>query len=280
MEESIMKKILILILVMVLVMALGTSTAYAAAETFTVTGGGRTFSMEGVVGDQAVTTFTPDPDGTNTIALGSDLVFTGGETVLIEDESGTNAGWIFQFTATNFYCESSIDDPVSNVATNYLDVYIPAAAWLSFTIDNDGNIVDVIGDITGATFSSTTDVTGVGADIANTAATTDKWTAGLATSLSPSDANTSTVTNTIDINILEIEPGYGAGGYDFDFDPVVTIDEWLPTGTHIATDTGSGRFHLINTDGNINDGAAEKIQVFAGVYTSTFGYSLSSNATS
>jgi len=274
-----MKKVMIFTLTLILVMSLGVSPVYAASETFTVTGGGITFSLEAGAGDQAISTFTPDPDGVNVITLGSDIVFTGAETMLIEDESGTNAGWVFQFTATNFYSESAIDDPTSSV-TNYIDVYVPAASWLSFTIDNDGNIVDTEADIVGRTFSSTTAVTGEGADIVNTDLLSDRWTAGLATSLSAADADTITSANTVNITILEVEPGYGAGGYDFDFDPVVTIDEWLPTGTHIATDTGSGRFHLINTDGNINDGAIEKIQVFAGTYTSTFGYSLSSNATS
>ncbi len=239
-------------LALVMVISAG---AYAAEETFEITGAGSvTVSMSG---DPVFTVASHN----GAISMGSDIVFTGSnDDICITDETGTNSGWRFGIATTDFYL-LNIDDPTDS-GSEKMDVYVFACDWLSLTIDN--SVEAMCSD------DNYTLVPGPGGDGGTVPADKVMFFGGMQADFPP-NCSTTTLNNA---NIIKVSPGYGAGKYYFDLNYIITIDEWLPDGTVIDSTASGGRF----SDMSIATG--DKVQVFAGVYTTNVVYSASCNPAS
>ena len=206
-----------------------------AADDFTVTSGG-------ISVDTHVDGFTSGD--TWQISRAGTQLTSDESSISIEDLTGTNAGWIFTVSFTDF-TETGIDDPSVDAAT--LSVNVDVEDWLSVTLKDSADAAIVSGDI------PSTDDTDVVAD-------------------------NYTVNNTIsgsgNLNILEIEPGYGAGLFDFRIDYAIDLDDWLPLGTTITSSAAEGVF---DSGSPVTVDATQQYQIFVGTYETTITYSVASN---
>jgi len=196
------------------------------------------------------------------INVGSFIGFSGSnENVSIIDATGTNSGWKFSLAVTDFY-QQNIDDPTDGVSEQ-MDVFISAGDWMSFNIDNvQDNIMDD---------GSYTLIPGIGGSGETIAADKVLYFGSPLPSVTPHCSTTATDT----INLITVEPGYGAGKYIFDLNCKITIHDWLPMGAKIDSSASSGsRFD------DMTVGAGDKVQVFAGIYTTNITYSASCNPVS
>lgn len=229
--------------------------AMAAQEEFEITGAG---SVTVSISETPVFTAASH---NGTISMGNDIIFSGSnDGICITDETGTNSGWMFGVACTDFYL-LDIDDPTDSAAET-MDVYIFACDWLSFTIDNSAEAI-CYDDL--HTF-----VPGTGGDGGIVPADKVQYFGGMQADFPP-NCSTTAMNNA---NIIKVSPGYGAGKYFFDLNYIITIDEWLPDGSVVDSTATSGRF----SDMSIETG--DKVQVFAGVYTTNMVYSASCNPAS
>lgn len=249
-----MKVLFGLITAIALIMSMSVS-AYAVEENFEVTGAG-SVSIS-ISGSPVFTAATHN----GAISMGNDIVFTGSNNdICITDETGTNSGWKFGISATDIYL-LDIDDPTDS-GSETMDVYIFSNDWLSFTIDNSSEGM--------SSDDNHTLIPGANGDGGTVPADSVAYFIGTGGNFPP---NCSTTTLNYG-NIIKVNPGYGAGKYYFDLNYIITIDEWLPEGTVIDSTATGGRFE------NLAIETGDKMQVFAGVYTTNLTYSASCNPAS
>lgn len=229
--------------------------SFAAQETFEITGAG---SVTLSISDEPVFTSATH---NGTISMGSDIVFTGSnDNICITDETGTNSGWKFGVSTTDFYL-LDIDDPTdSNGET--MDVYVFSCDWLSFTIDNSVEAMCEDGNYTL--------IPGAGGDGGIVPAESVSFFGGMDADFPPNCSTTATN----NANVIRVLPGYGAGKYFFDLNYIITIGEWLPHGSVVDSTAMNGRFNDLSIE------SGDKVQVFAGVYTANMVYSASCNPVS
>lgn len=199
----------------------------------------------------------------NAINVGSFIGFSGSNDNLeITDATGTNSGWKFSVAVTDFFTQG-IDDPTDSGSED-MDIFVAAGDWMSFSIDNssEGINSDENHTMTCGAFP------GVGETIP---ADHVVFFGVPLPSGNPNCSDAATDT----INIITVDPGYGAGKYVFDLNYKITIPDWLPAGTKVDSSASAG-----NRFDDMTIGGADKVQVFAGVYTTNIVYSVSCNPAS
>jgi len=248
-------KILLCLMTTLSLMLAMSAGAYAAQESFEITGAGSV--TVSISGDPVFTAASHS----ETITMGSDIIFTGSNNdIYITDETGTNSGWMFGIATTDFYL-LDIDDP-TDANSETMDVYVFSCDWLSLTLDNSAEAM--------CTDDNYTLIPGTGGDGGVVPADQVQYFGGAQADFPP-NCSTTTLNNA---NIIKVSPGYGAGKYYFDLNYIITIDEWLPDGTVVDSTATGGRFN------DMSIAAGDKVQVFAGVYTTNMVYSASCNPAS
>lgn len=199
----------------------------------------------------------------NAINVGSFIGFSGSNDNLeITDATGTNSGWKFSLAVTDFYTQG-IDDPTDSDSED-MDIFIAAGDWMSFSIDNSSEGIDCDG--------SYTLVCGAFPGVGETVSADHVVFMGVPL---PNGTPHCSASAADTINVITVDPGFGAGRYVFDLNYKITIPEWLPVGAKIDSSASNGkRFD------DMTIGASDKVQVFAGIYTTNIVYSVSCNPAS
>ncbi len=237
MKKKNLKKLIAISTALVLMFSFNIMGALAVDD-FSITSGGISVSSHSA-GFTSLDTWEIDQTGTALESNETDIS--------VEDLTGTNSGWIFTISFSDF-TETGIDDP--SVAEATLSVNVDVEDWLSINLKDsaDAAIIDE------AAIPATN-----GQDIPTTHYTVDD-----------------TIVGSGDLDILEVEPGYGAGLFDFEIDSTITLVDTLPVGTTITSSAESGEFS--SGDPVIVDGDRE-YQIFVGTYETTITFSVDSNPT-
>lgn len=199
----------------------------------------------------------------NAINVGSFIGFSGSnDNISITDATGTNSGWKFSVAVTDFFTQG-IDDPTDSGVED-MDIFVAAGDWMSLSIDNSSEGID--------SDENHTLVCGPFPGVGETVSAAHVVFFG-----APLPSGTPHCSDSISdtINLITVDPGYGAGKYVFDLNYKITIPDWLPMGSKInSTASAGGRFD------DLTIGATDRVQVFAGVYTTNIVYSVSCNPAS
>ncbi len=175
-----------------------------------------------------------------------DAQFVQSEPSLVaSDLTGSNEGWIYTTTFTDFTA-SGIDDPSVDAAT--LSLNIDVEDLLSVVLEDSDSAPIVAQDIT------QTD----GTDIAAANYTVDNTIAGSG-----------------NLAILEVEPGYGAGTFGLELVYTIDFSRWLPDGTTITSSAAEGEF---SSGSPVTvDNSDQKYQIFPSTYAITVTFSIAGN---
>ncbi len=234
-----LKKKLIMMMVVavaVLLVMLPTSGVYAADQ-FEVTGG--------------TLTITGHSDGFTTandtwVISAVDAQFIQSEPSLVaSDLTGSNEGWIYTTTFTDFTA-TGIADP--SVAAATLSLNADVEDWLSVVLEDS-----------------------LSAEIIAQAITPTDGTAIIAANYTAND----TIVGSGNLAILEVEPGYGAGTFGLELVYTIDFSRWLPDGTTITSSAVTGEF-ASGTPVTVNN-ATQKYQIFPGTYETTVTFSIAGN---
>lgn len=233
------KKIALIVMISLLL----TATVFVvSADDFTVSSGGISVSTH-TEGFTSGDSYTLGSGGTTLTSTES--------SIQVQDVSGTNSGWIFTVTLTDFTTGTSVDDPTL-AGADTLTVTVPVETWLSLQLVDSAD-----SNITGAASIPATS----GLDIVTAGYTVNNTVAGSG-----------------GLNVLEVEPTYGAGTYGLELDySIGALNDWLPVGTTIES---TGASTVFPNGSPVTVSANPQYQMFVGTYTTTITYSIASNPAS